>query len=62
MDSKSTRKSQCVDQMNDEFYSLYRTFRDEKMTNAVETVAEMCSYGSTRAWEIVGIREGSGKP
>jgi hypothetical protein len=47
--------------MNDEFYSLYRTFRDEKMTNAVETVAEMCSYGSTRAWEIVGIREGSGK-
>ena len=55
-----TRKPASVKQMNDEFYALYGKLRDERMgkTKAVETAAEMCGYGLSRAWEIVKLREG----
>src|SRR4051794_23051365 len=55
-----TRKPSSVKEMIDEFYALYRKFRDEKTskTKAVNTAAEMCEYSQSRAWEIVGLREG----
>ncbi len=56
----TSREETEVQRRNDEFFALYQKFRDEKMgkTKAVETAAEMCGYGATRAWEIVGLREG----
>ncbi len=50
-----------IERRNDEFFALYRRFREEgrKKTPAVEDVAAMCGYGKTRAWEIVGAREGA---
>lgn len=58
-----TRKPSSVKQMNDEFYSLYEKLREEgeKKTKAVETAANWCNYGLTRAWEIVKLREGASK-
>lgn len=58
-----TRKPASVKQMNDEFYALYLKLRQEgaKQTRAVETAAEWCDYGLTRAFEIVKLRSGDGK-
>ena len=55
-----TRKPETVKQMNDEFYALYEKLRNdgERKTKAVETAAEWCDYGLSRAWEIVKLREG----
>lgn len=49
-----------MEKRNDEFCALDGKLRDERMgkTKAVETAAEMCGYGSSRAWEIVKLREG----
>lgn len=57
----TSRGEKQIERRNDEFFSLYRRFRKEgkKKSSAVETAAEMCGYGRTRAWEIVGAREGS---
>jgi hypothetical protein len=56
----TSREETQVERRNDEFFTLYGKFREEKMgkTKAVETAAEMCGYGATRAWEIVRLREG----
>ena len=56
----TSREEKQVERRNDEFYSLYRRLREEgkRKTQAVEDAAVMCGYGKTRAWEIVGAREG----
>jgi hypothetical protein len=59
----ATRREKHVERMNDEFYSLYQKLikEGERKTKVVQTAAEWCGYGPTRAWEIVRIRESSGK-
>ncbi|MDP9480438.1 MAG: hypothetical protein M3R38_33050 [Actinomycetota bacterium] len=56
----TSREETQVERRNDEFFALYQKFRADRMgkTKAVETAAEMCGYGATRAWEIVKLREG----
>lgn len=56
----TSREEGQVERRNDEFFALYLKLREEKMgkTKAVETAAEMCGYGATRAWEIIKLREG----
>jgi hypothetical protein len=56
----TSREEEWVEARNDEFYVLYRKFRNDRMgkTKAVETAAEMCGYGASRAWAIVALREG----
>ncbi len=56
----TSREEKQIERRNDEFFGLYRRLREEgkRKTPAVETAAEMCGYGPTRAWEIVKLREG----
>jgi hypothetical protein len=58
-----TRKPSSVEQMNNEFYSLYLKLREEGETKrkAIQTAADWCDYGESRAYEIVQVREGGEK-
>lgn len=58
----TSQEEKHIQRRNDEFYAQYRRLREEgkKETPAVEDAAVMCGYGTTRAWEIVGAREGKG--
>lgn len=52
-----------MDQMNDEFYSLYQKLRGEGAgrRKAMQTAAEWCDYSESRGYEIVRLREGGEK-
>jgi AraC-like DNA-binding protein len=57
----TSREEKQVDRGNYELFSLYRIFRDEEgmsRNKAIETAADHCGYGRSRAYEIVSIREG----
>jgi len=57
----TSREEKQVERRNDEFFALYRRYRDEdKMSRnkAIETAAEHCGYGRSRGCEIVDVREG----
>jgi hypothetical protein len=57
----TSREEKQVERCNDEFFALYRRYRDEeKMSRnkAIETAAEHCGYSRSRGYEIADIREG----
>jgi hypothetical protein len=57
----TSREEKQVDRMNDEFFGLYKTFRygDGMSRNkAIEKAADHTGYSQSRAYEIVGLREG----
>lgn len=56
----TSQEERQIERRQDEFYALYRRLREEgkKKTVSGEEAAVMCGYGKTRAWEIVGSREG----
>jgi hypothetical protein len=57
----TSREEKQVERRNDEFFALYRRYRDEErmsQNKAIETAAEHCGYGRSRGYEIVDLREG----
>jgi hypothetical protein len=57
----TSREEKQVERRNDEFFALYRRYRDEERMSrnkAIETAAEHCGYGRSRGYEIVDLREG----
>jgi hypothetical protein len=56
------REEKQFERRNDEFFALYRRYRDEdrmSRNKSIETAAEHCGYGWFRGYEIVDVREAS---
>ena len=57
----TSREEKQVERRNDEFFALYRRYRDEERMSrnkAIETAAEHCGYSRSRGYEIADLREG----
>ena len=57
----TSREEKQVERRNDEFFALYRRYRDEdrmSYNKAIETAAEHCGYSRSRGYEIADLREG----